>query len=83
MQVARQTFKIAQHLKAGGPHAAGLHRRHSGLDTTGVRDQIARHQHHLRKASTFHGGQLGLQGARHGDGVHAVAVEHAHARPHW
>ena len=80
MQVAAEAFKIAQHLKTRGTQTAGLHRCHRCGHATGVRDQIACHEHDLRKARVFHGVEFGFERTIHGDGVHAKTAEQIHHR---
>jgi hypothetical protein len=61
VQVAREAFKVAQHLKAGDAQAAGAHRRHRGLHAVGVAHDVFGRQHDLREAGGAHGLELGLQ----------------------
>jgi hypothetical protein len=83
MDWARQALEVAQHLKTCGPQATGLDRRHRRAQAARVAHHIAGAEHHLGKTGLRHGSQLGLQGAGHGDGVHADSVKRIHhgARP--
>ena len=78
--MAAEAFKVAQHLKTRGAQPTGLHRCHGSGDATGVRDQIACHEHDLRKARVFHGVEFGFERPIHGDGVHAKTAEQIHGR---
>jgi hypothetical protein len=75
MQVAGESFEVAQNLEAGRAQAARAHDVERSLLALRVARDVGGHQHHLRKAGVLHRAQLGLQRSRHGDGVHAEMVE--------
>jgi hypothetical protein len=74
VQMARQAFKVAQHLKAGDAQATGAHRSHCGLHAVGVAHDVFGCQHKLREAGVFHGLELGLERPCQRDGVHPEVV---------
>ena len=79
MQVARQSFEVAQHLETRGAQTTGAHHLHRRGQALRVAHHVTRAEHHLRKTHGFHGGEFGLQRPCQGDGVHAIGVEHMHS----
>src|SRR3954471_23418433 len=75
MQMAGETFEVAQHLEAGDPQPARAHRRDRRRLAVRMASDVGRVQHDLREARLAHRAQLRLERPRERDRIHAEVIE--------
>src|SRR3954451_5797069 len=84
MQMAGETFEVAQHLEAGDPQPARAHRRDRRRLAVRMTRDVGRVQHDLREARLAHRAQLRLERPRERDHIHAEVIEiHSRNKTAW